>query len=749
MSNFPRVGSPQPLQNPVSQVQPKPLTVPTEVEPQTTTTVKHPITDHSSQPLNSSETLESIESNQSPPQDIQSRSQQLGGLKQSLAQSIGVTTNLPVNNAPPPKYSPEEMQTRLSQHLDEHSSLNKFSGHIQQRDRSTDSLFKAQKQLQVIDESLETTLKQLDKRKKTYNSPLYRLADKLGIKSRKTKLDQLEQLRSSAIKANQAMKGLNTAISEHDAQNLEKLTGKIDKTIIQAKTDGIELVKAHKDDKAMMWNLSVMSKGQLRESLSQTLVSRLENGEQLLGLYQKLSQDYSQHRDSFNELKAKVTLYKNRIDNFNKELRSLETSSPLEAQALKTRFEQERVAFEQTLMPLVEKAGLPEMVYKDEGGNLRLDINNILPAQFSQAPPRLFDVLPPDHQNYIDAMASGIQESLPNKIHDDGSVMINGQKYVNKTFLAEAGFAKVYTYELEGDKSKKIVVKVPHKPEEMSEQEFTEKLEIESVRELQSHYHAMGVGGGGHDNLVKLIGAIPTEQGPLIAMEFVDKGNCDKFINGINGKITERLKNNEITPDQHRLINKHVLLQMMEGLQYMQDRGMTHLDVKYDNFLVHSDGTVKVADLGLSKTQSEFRAKLQDRGDNAIYLPPELMAHNLRPFGEGREISNKIDIWSVGVMGHEMLLGTRNRLDAKFMNQIEKNISAFGHDMNNRMFENPANETEVFLNKMLHADPNKRVGFRELMQDPIFDELFEKLPGGGRGGYRQDVSDLVIDQLAK
>lgn len=753
MSNFPHIGSsPTPsYQATVATPPAKPLPpLPTQVsEPPRPQTEQPHVAEHQPQPLNPAEALQSIASNPSTPAEIQSRSEQLGSLKQDLAQTLGVVEHPHVDKTPPPQYNPQELQDKLRQHLTQHASLRVFSANIQQLDHTTDSLHQAQDQLKAIDETLEKTLQQLDKREHAYNAPLYRLASKLGIKSRTAKLAQLQALRADAIQTHDAQKRLHQGISEQDSRQLATLTGKVQEHTQQAKADGKQLVAAHLQDKAMMWNLSVQSTGQLRETMAQSLASELHGGKELLELYHQLSGDYTQRRDAFQEMKAQVTLYQNRIKNFGKEVRELEAHSPKEAAALKARFEKEQIQFEQTLIPLVEKTTSPDMLQRDAQGNLRLKVRALASAEFTDAPPKLYNIMPEQHQAYLNALVSGIQEALPNKITDDGSVLINGQKYINKTFLAEAGFAKVYTYTSESEPGKKIVVKVPHKPADMSEEAFQEKLQTESARELQNHYHAMGVDGSGHQNLVKLIGAIPTGQGPLIAMEFIDKGDCGKFANGITGKLAQRLKSHEITADEHRLINKHVLYQMMQGMQYMQDRGMTHMDVKYDNFLIHSDGTVKVADLGLSKTQAQFLAKKEDRGDNPIFLPPEVMSDTLRLFAGGREVSNKIDVWSVGIMSHEMLLGTRNRLDANFMSEIESNTAKFGYGLTQRMFENPQNATEVFLNRMLHADPKQRASFKELMQDPIFDELFEAGTGGVRGAYRPDVTQLVRRELNK
>lgn len=764
---------------PISTPQQKPLTQSsgvTETHPQPETVNKPPLTESGTQmpTLSHSETLESIETSHASPKEMQQTSGQISGLRQSLALSIGISEDGPlhpvpqqddssgeeqggVDKTPPPKYSGEQLQSKLTSHLRDHSDIQKFSKNLGSLEQTVDSVKHSESQLKTVDETLEKTLKDLDKRKQAYNAPLYRLAAKLGIKSRKTKLAQLEQLRSSALKSHEALTNLNKLLGEDGVQKLEKLPGKIQGNIQQAKTDGQNLVNSHLDDKAMMWSLSTQSKGQLRETLAQSLVSELHGGQELVDKYQQLSQDHSTRFDAFQELRAQLTLYDNRIKNFNKMIRGLEETSPQEAQELKARFAQEKSAFEKSLIPLITKTNIQgetsshdiKLLDLDDHDRPILNQNTMQSiilggTKFPDAPPKLYDLMPEHHQQYIDAMAGGIQASLPNKLLDDLSLMLNGEKYVNKTKLTQSGMGEIFTYTSESDPTKKIVVKVPIKPEGMSDEEFQHKLETESARELDVHYHAMGANGQGHSHLLSMLGAISTDKGPLIATPFVDKGDCLNLTHYKFGKLAQRVTSNDISVDEQRLVNKHVLYQMLDGMQHLHDRGITHMDVKPDQFLIDSKGQVMVSDFGMSKTLGQFQAKLTDRGDAPTYLAPEVMSGNLRPFAEGREISNKVDVWSMGVIAHQMLMGGETRLDSKFMTKTESQVGEFGHDMNNRMFPQPQNETEVFLNKMFHPDPNQRPSCKELMQDPIFNELFAQ---GNRGSYRQDVTDLVVREL--
>lgn len=68
-------------------------------------------------------------------------------------------------------------------------------------------------------------------------------------------------------------------------------------------------------------------------------------------------------------------------------------------------------------------------------------------------------------------------------------------------------------------------------------------------------------------------------------------------------------------------------------------------------------GLVKIIDFGLCKTlpKDELSIELTSQGLGTFwYLPPETFEENNRV-----KISNKVDVWSVGVIFYEMLFGRK------------------------------------------------------------------------------------------
>ncbi|KAJ5128747.1 hypothetical protein N7448_002463 [Penicillium atrosanguineum] len=92
---------------------------------------------------------------------------------------------------------------------------------------------------------------------------------------------------------------------------------------------------------------------------------------------------------------------------------------------------------------------------------------------------------------------------------------------------------------------------------------------------------------------------------------------------------------------------QYFLYQIMRGLKYVHSAGVVHRDLKPSNILVNENCDLKICDFGLARGQ-----ELQMTGyvSTRYYRAPEIML-------TWRRYNEKVDMWSVGCIFAEMILG--------------------------------------------------------------------------------------------
>lgn len=142
-----------------------------------------------------------------------------------------------------------------------------------------------------------------------------------------------------------------------------------------------------------------------------------------------------------------------------------------------------------------------------------------------------------------------------------------------------------------------------------------------------------------HANIARLIDGGVTEAGtPFLAMEYVD------------GLLITHFCAEHRLPLRRRL---ELLLAVCRAVQHAHGSLIVHRDIKPSNILVSSDGTPKLLDFGV--------AKLLDGGDGETQtgmaaLTPEYAAPEQFC---GGPITTATDVYALGVLMHELLLGER------------------------------------------------------------------------------------------
>lgn len=162
-----------------------------------------------------------------------------------------------------------------------------------------------------------------------------------------------------------------------------------------------------------------------------------------------------------------------------------------------------------------------------------------------------------------------------------------------------------------------------------------------------------------------------------------------------------------------------IIIQILSGLRYMNTNGrkVIHYDLKPGNLFFHG-GQVKISDFGLSKIVNESSGEtieLTNQGAGTYwYLPPECFCSCSTP-----KISNKVDIWSTGVIFYELLFNRRPFGHEQSQEALMRSAVA-GNAFEVVMPKEPkiSNDAKEFMLRLLTVDREKRPDVLEACNDP-------------------------------
>lgn len=122
-----------------------------------------------------------------------------------------------------------------------------------------------------------------------------------------------------------------------------------------------------------------------------------------------------------------------------------------------------------------------------------------------------------------------------------------------------------------------------------------------------------------------------------------------EFVDG--STLRDVVKAGQLAPEHALAIVPH----LCDALQYAHDKGIIHRDIKPENILIALDGSVKIADFGLSRILGNDSGQEMLTGTHQVMGTPRYMAPEQM---EGSHcVDHRADIYSLGVVFYEMLTG--------------------------------------------------------------------------------------------
>lgn len=209
--------------------------------------------------------------------------------------------------------------------------------------------------------------------------------------------------------------------------------------------------------------------------------------------------------------------------------------------------------------------------------------------------------------------------------------MIQHKDYKIKHEIGSGGMATVY---LAYDKEFKcdVAIKILNK-----ELVYNKNIKSRFLDEARKLYKM------NHPNIIRVTRILKEDENVGFVMEYFDALTLKDLIEQ-QGKLSEE-----------RII--HLMLQMLDSLQYIHQQGIVHRDIKPSNFMVNRDGFLKLLDFGIAKNND---SKLEEYTQTAassqmgtpMYMSPEQI-------NESKNVTAQSDIYSLGVVLWYMVKGER------------------------------------------------------------------------------------------
>ena len=217
-----------------------------------------------------------------------------------------------------------------------------------------------------------------------------------------------------------------------------------------------------------------------------------------------------------------------------------------------------------------------------------------------------------------------------------------------------------------------------------------------------------------HKNIVKLIEVKKTKSHIYMVTEFCNGGsltdNLNKYV-----QIHRKAFSEEIV--------QYLMKQIVSAIYYLHMNKIVHRDLKLDNILLNFPNENDKANLNMLKAEIKlidfgFATRLRTVNGNLantiLGTPSNMEPHMLRDMENQmpslKGYNEKVDIWSLGTLCYEMLVG-RMAFAGHSMEELYKKVKAGNYKLPLWL----SKEAVSFINGMLQYDSNKRLSAVELL----------------------------------
>ena len=269
--------------------------------------------------------------------------------------------------------------------------------------------------------------------------------------------------------------------------------------------------------------------------------------------------------------------------------------------------------------------------------------------------------------------------------------------------LGKGSFGEVFLTKIKGDNKYYATKKYEREQIEKSGQMKYLKNEIVILQNLN------------HPNIVKYIDIKKTKKHFYIVMEYCNGGELQKALEKY------QLKYGKAFPEE---LVQYFMRQIVSAFKHIHNRDIMHRDIKLENILLHYDNEQDKKDLNLTKAKVKiidfgFACKISKDSltftaiGNPMNMDPVIL-YKLNSQGKkARKLGydQKADIWSLGAICYEMLIG-RAAFDAEDMEDLVNKVETGKYKVPTSL----SKEVISFLNGMLQYNSKTRLDINQLAE---------------------------------
>ena len=197
-----------------------------------------------------------------------------------------------------------------------------------------------------------------------------------------------------------------------------------------------------------------------------------------------------------------------------------------------------------------------------------------------------------------------------------------------------------------------------------------------------------------HENIILLLDWFETDSDFVVVTQFA------------YGELFEIFQDDKRLPEAQV---GNIARQLVKALNYLHSQKVIHRDMKPQNVLVSSNGTVKLCDFGFARALSSHTTVLTSIKGTPLYMAPELVQE--KPYDGG------VDLWSLGVICYELFVGQPPFFTDSLISLVQLIIQ--------KPVQYPDSMSwtfRSFLKGLLQKDPKSRLGWPDLLGHPFVNE---------------------------